>query len=301
MADDWLNGEFVDETKSSLPLRDTGLLHAAGVFTTMRADGGVVFRLDRHLKRIRQSCDALFIPLQYTDQALTEAVDQLLRRRNLLDARMRLTITRGSARHDPIHGARLEPNVFITATNLDPYPNDYYQRGFTVITLDDQKLNPYDIQAGHKTLNYFTRLASLRAANNRQAGEALWFNVHNYLQSGSISNVFVVEAGRLLTPPTQADLQLPSISSSTPYPRSNVLPGVTRQTVIELAESAGIHVDIRALTINDLLEADEIFLTNSIMRVMPVCRVERKAVANEKPGEITKKLMEAYRKLAAAR
>ena len=71
------------------------------------------------------------------------------------------------ARQDPLHGLRLEPTVFITAAELEPYPPEFYQRGMTVVVIDEQKLNPYDIQAGHKTLNYFSRLAALRSASQR--------------------------------------------------------------------------------------------------------------------------------------
>ncbi len=207
----WLNGEFIDESTATVSIRDTGLLHAAGAFTTMRSTGrsanGKVFRLDQHLRRLRQSCEALFIPLQFDDETLTAAVAELLKRDELPDARLRLTVTRGMAKDDPVHGLRLEPNVFLTAGPFEPYPQEFYQRGMTVIALDEQKLNPYDVQAGHKTLNYFSRLNALRAANQRRAGEALWFNVHNYLQSGSISNVFLVKDGKLITPPTQQEMQ----------------------------------------------------------------------------------------------
>lgn len=298
MSDLWLNGSFVEEQAASIPLRDTGLLHAAGVFTTLRADRGNVFRLDQHLDRLRHSCEALFIPLQYTDDILQQAAQEILRRNQLADARLRLTVTRGAARHDPVHGLRLEPTVFLTATHLEPYPGDFHEKGMTVIVLDEQKLNPYDIQAGHKTLNYFSRLAALRAANNRGAGEALWFNVHNYLESGSISNVFLVKDKKLLTPPTPADLNDSVVAAKAPYSKSAALPGVTRQAVLELAAAASIEVQIRALSINDLLEADECFLTNSIMRLMPVCRIERRAVGQDKPGDITRKLTAAFSTLA---
>src|SRR5204862_4428818 len=140
-------------------------------------------------------------------------------------ARLRLTITRGAAKQDPLHGLSLAPNVFLTATALEPYPAEFYARGMTVIVIDENKLNPYDIQAGHKTLNYFSRLAALREANQRGAGEALWFNVHNYLQSGSISNVFIVKNDIMMTPPTQTQLQEPTVRETVPYPKSNVLPG----------------------------------------------------------------------------
>src|SRR5437868_1319379 len=103
----WLNGNFVDESAASVSLRDAGLLHAAGVFTTMRGyGGGRVFRLAEHLRRLRESCEALFVPLQYTDDQLATAVKQLLTRNGLGDARLRLTVTRGTAQQDPVHGLR---------------------------------------------------------------------------------------------------------------------------------------------------------------------------------------------------
>ena len=293
MSTVWLDGQFLDEQSASVSIRDTGLLHAAGVFTTMRASNGRVFRLTHHLARLRSSCEALFIPLQYKDELLAEAVGGLLTQNNLSDARLRITVTRGSARQDPLHGLHLEPTCFITATDLEPYPAEFYQRGLTVIVLDEQKLNPYDMQAGHKTLNYLSRLSALRAANQRGAGEALWFNVHNYLQSGSISNVFIVKAGALITPPTDEELRDSAVQNATAYPKSAVLPGITRQAIIDLARAAQIPVRFGSININDLLEADEVFLTNSIMQLMPVCRIERRAVGAEKPGPITMQLSAA--------
>ena len=240
----WLNGEFVDEDAPAITLKDTGLLHAAGVFTTMRAYGGRVFRLTQHLQRLRNSCESLFVPLQYSDAELAGAADELLARNELGDARLRLTVTRGQASQDPLHGQHLTPNGFMTATELTPYPAEFYERGMLVVINDEQKLNPYDVQAGHKTLNYFSRLTAMRQATRQDAGEALWFNVHNYLQSGSVSNVFLVKDGALVTPPTSADLRDPAIAQASPYPRSAVLPGITRQTVLELAGTNGIGVRV---------------------------------------------------------
>ena len=294
VAEIWLNGKFVDESAASVSVRDTGLLHAAGVFTTMRSTGGRVFRLDQHLSRLRESCDALFIPLQFNDTILSNTTTELLQRNELADARLRLTVTRGLAREDPVHGTHLEPTVFLTATQFEPYPAEFYQRGMTVILLDEQKLNPYDVQAGHKTLDYFSRLSALRTANQRRSGEALWFNIHNYLQSGSISNVFIVRSGKLVTPPTQREMQDPTMRDVLPYPKSNVLPGITRGAIIDFAREAKIDVQLAAVNVQTLLDADEVFVTNSIMGVMPVCRIERKVIGQEKPGAITRQLSERY-------
>ncbi len=291
----WINGRLVNDAAAVVSIRDTGLLHAAGAFTTMRAYGGNVFRLADHLARLRGTCEALSIPLPYDDEQIKTVVGQVIAANGLSDARLRLTATRGSGTNDPVHGLKLEPNTFLTATALEPYPGEYYEKGMTVMAYDLQKLNPYDMQAGHKTLNYLSRFAALRDANSRKAGEALWFNVHNYLQSGSISNVFIVKDGKLKTPPTQQELADPTVQAATPYPRSNVLPGIARKVVMELSAAAGVEIVCGALTIDDLLGADEVMLTNSIMEVMPVCRIERKAIGPDKPGDLTRKISALYR------
>jgi branched-chain amino acid aminotransferase len=290
----WLNGQFVDEDEPCVTLKDTGLLHGAGVFTTMRAYDGRVFRLEQHLNRLRHSSEALFVPLQHSDAELAAAVDELLSHNALKDARLRLTVTRGQSTYDPLHGDHLSPNCFLTATELSRYPAEYYQNGMLVLINDEQKLNPYDIQAGHKTLNYLSRLTTMRQAARQGAGESLWFNVHNYLQSGSVCNVFIVKEGTLITPPTPLELRDPAVAKECPYPRSNVLPGITRQAILDMAAANGIPVRIAAININQLLEADDVFLTNSAMQVMPASRVEKHVIGEGKPGELTRRLTSLF-------
>lgn len=288
----WLNGNLVDEASAHVSIKDFGLLHAAGAFTTMRAANGRVLRLDAHLARLRDSCDTLAVPLPYSDDALRDAAINLLAAGDLKDARLRLTVTRGEQHVSPQGDPLLKPNVFLTATSAEPYPAGLYANGMTVLAYDEIKLNPYDPQAGHKTLNYYSRFAALREAQRRGANEALLFNVHNFLQSSAMANVFLVKDGTLHTPPTMIDLRDETIRAATPYPKSNVLPGTTRGAIIELARREAIDLRIRGLTVNDVLAADEIFLTNSIMNVMPICRVERKPIGDEKPATLTKRMSE---------
>jgi branched-subunit amino acid aminotransferase/4-amino-4-deoxychorismate lyase len=104
-----------------------------------------------------------------------------------------------------------------------------------------------------------------------------------------------VKQKTLITPPTNAELRDPSVAGATAYPKSAVLPGVTRGAVLELAQAEGIEVRLASIDVNALLEADEVFLTNSIMEVMPVCRIERKPIGQEEPGTITRRLMAKLR------
>lgn len=295
MAQCWVNGQLVDDNAATISLHDTGLLHGAGLFTTMRAYNGIVFRIEDHLRRLRSSCSALTIPLTWKDEELIAAARDLLKANGLGDARLRLTVTRGRVIQEA-DAVRLVPTAFLTATALQPYPKEHYERGITAIAYDRYKLNPFDILAGHKALDYVGRFAALNAARQLEAAEAMWFNVHNFLQEGCVSNVFLVRSGTLHTPPTPADLEDPEIADRTPYSRSNVLPGIARKTVIEIARRENIAVNIGPLTIDDLLSAEECFVTNSTMEVMPVCRIERKALGKEQPGDLTRRIAMLYRK-----
>ena len=289
----WINGQLVDENVASISVRDTGLLHAAGVFTTMRAVGGRVIRLAQHLLRLRGSCQTFGIPLPYSDGQLADATEQLLQHEQLPAARLRLTVTRGALSPAALDGASTQGSVFLTARAFQPYARELYTRGMSVV-LSDQKLNPYDIQAGHKTLNYLSRLAGLQEARQRGADEALWENVTGLIESGSISNVFLVNDGRLITPPTRAELSRGEVGAATPYPTSAVLPGITRQLVIELAERMGIPVEQRGIERSMLMQADECFLTNSLMGIMPVCQIKQSPLGCGRPGELTAQLMRMY-------
>jgi branched-chain amino acid aminotransferase len=164
---------------------------------------------------------------------------------------------------------------------------------------DEIKLNPFDMPAGQNTLIYCSRGGGLRAGGRGGAGEALWFNVHNYLQSASVANVFVVKGGAIVTPPTAEELRDPAVAAACPYSRSNVLPGVMRGAVMDVARSNGMEVRVGAMTVNDVLEADEVFLTNSIMRVMPVGRVEKHVVGDGNPGVVTRRVMDGVNEMGA--
>jgi branched-chain amino acid aminotransferase len=288
----WFNGQWVEEASAAIPLRDAGLLHGAGVFTTLCAVDGRLFRPGNHLQRLRDSCAVLQMPLRFSDVQLVDAVRELLVRNGLSDARLRLTVTRGSTSGDPRHDVRAETNVFLLAEPLVPYPAELYEKGMIVLLNGQQKLNPYDITAGHKTLNYFSRLHALHEAKRQGAGESLWCDVHGFLQSGSISNLFLVKDDQLFTPPTNGEIEHQLSPDAVPYPRSCVLPGITRAVVFDLARQAGLDVHLAAIDARTLFDADEMFMTNSIMRIMPVCRVGRRTIGMDRPGPLTLRLRE---------
>ncbi len=284
----FLNGEFRAATEARISAWDGGWLHGAGLFETMRAYRGRIFRLDAHLERLMASAQKLLTPLERPDLPLTSDLEALLRRNGLTDARVRLTVSAGSMLDmgtTQAAGGQDRPKLTACATAaplpaypLPAYPGELYATGMNVC-VSPYKVSPDDPIAGHKSTCYLPRLLALRHAQAKRCGEALWFTTGNLLAEGSISNVFIVRDGRLATPPVDTPL----------------LPGITRAAVLELAPAVGVEVEQRSLTINDLLDADEVFLTNTIMELMPVCRVEKRDIGHGKPGPITQELRSAYR------
>jgi branched-chain amino acid aminotransferase len=273
-----LNGRLLPAEEARISVFDSGFMQGVGLFETMRVYRGRPFRLERHLDRLASSARKLGWSVIPEPEQTRDHVEQVLGPFAGQDARLRLTVTTGSLRITD----RDVPELTIVASAAPggKYPDDYYRKGVTLL-VSRYRQSRHDPIAGHKTTSYFSRLASLREAHARGAAEALWLTDDEHVAEGAISTVFAVHADRLLTPPLE-----------TP-----VLPGITRATVIELAAELGIPVEERPLRLDELQSADEVFLTNSMMEVLPVVRIERTAIGTEKPGEITMQLAQAYRKL----
>jgi branched-subunit amino acid aminotransferase/4-amino-4-deoxychorismate lyase len=272
----YLNGHLVSGGEARVSVSNPSFLHGVGLFETLRTYNGKPFRLAEHLERLRASAQRFNMPVTDLIEKAPAAVDEVLAANNLASARVRITVTPPGAMDEVEHGTLL-----VRAEATTGYPPELYERGMTVCVQTQYRQSPLDPLAGHKTTSYFPRLLALRDAQDKQCGEALWFTPDNFLAEGCMSSVFLVHEGKLLTPPLD-----------TP-----ILPGVTRAAVIELADEKGILCEQRPCTIDDLLKADEVFLTNAIMEVLPVTRVERHLVNNEKIGAVTRTLAQAYKDL----
>lgn len=270
----FLNDKIIDIDKGCISVTDSGFLYGAGLFETMRSYNGVVFSLEDHLDRLFSSAEALSIKIDYNREYITDAIYQVLKVNNLTDARLRLTISGGPM---SLSEEKQHTTLLITATQLQPYPKEYYEKGVLVV-LCPYRQNPNDPTCGHKTTSYFPRMLALQAAHQKRAAEALWFTIDNRLAEGCVSNVFLVKDSVVYTPPLY-----------TP-----VLAGIARNTVCRLALKNSIKLVEKNLTINEVLGADEIFLTNVIMQVMPVVQVEKHTVSQGKVGEMTKQLLTIF-------
>lgn len=267
----FLNDKIVDACEAHISVTDSGLLYGMGLFETMRCDNGKVFAIDDHLERLFNSIKVLALLNTYDRDFIKDAIGKIVEANGLSEARVRLTLTNGT----PLAEGNIEPTLLITATELVPYPAEYYEKGTKVI-LSDFRQNGDDPMMGHKTTNFFARMLALNIAHQKKVAEALWFTTDNYLAEGCVSNVFLVKDSVLYTP-----------SVDTP-----VLPGVMRKTVCKIAKEKSIELIEKKLIISDLLEADEVFLSNVIMKVLPVIAVEAKTIGEGLVGSVTKKLMD---------
>ena len=279
----WLNGEFVDRGDAQVSAFDAGLQHGIGLFETMLAVGGGVFRLDAHMARMAESARVLGLSEKLRGKALGDAIKACVERAGLDRARIRATVTGGDLNMlaDRAGGGVADPTVLIEVKRATEYPEAMFTRGVGVV-IADWRANPLDPFEGHKTLRYWPRLRELQVAASKQAAEAIVLQVSNHVASGCVSSVFAVKDGQLITPIARGEEE--STGAQIPSP---VLPGVTRAVILEWAESIGMPVVKKMCAVAELLDADEVFLTNSSWGVLPVVRIESGVVGSGEIGAVT--------------
>lgn len=292
MATIFLNGEFLEADQARVSAFDAGLTHGVGLFETMSAvmpEGGEpeIIRVNDHLDRLAASAKALRLSDDLRKPALAEAIKRTVVKCGLARQRVRLTITGGDL--NPVSAARSggqphDPMVMVVAQPATEYPDEMFEQG-VVAGLADLKANPFDPMASHKTLNYWSRLSALQGVSAMGAAEALVFQVTNHLCGGCVSNAIIVKNGELFTPIVRGE----ETEGALPSP---VLPGVTRAEVLDHARRLDLMTTSKMLTIDDVLDADELMLTNSSWGILPVVRVEAQEIGGGVVGEVTKKLRE---------
>jgi branched-chain amino acid aminotransferase len=276
----YINGALVPRAEARVSPLDRGILYGYGLFETMRSYGGHVFSLDRHLARLMHSAGKIGIDAGLDPASLRKAIYETLEANERPDARIRLTVLAGEGERGLVLPTPGTLTIIIVAEELVLSPPQAYKEGICAVVVSTRR-NSRSQLSGIKSINYLDNLVAQSEASAAGADQAILLNEQGFVAECSTSNVFLVVGGQLLTP---------SIDSG-------ILPGVTRDLVLELARGLGITARVGEIPLNDLLRADEVFLTNSIIEVMPITTVDGKPVGSGKVGEITEKLMGAYREL----
>lgn len=266
----YLNGSFIEEEKAKISPFDHGFLLGMGVFETLRAYKGKIFALDKHLRRMEKGASFLNIPFP---KNIAKILYSLLEKNGLREAYVRVTLSRGEEK--TFRQKPSSPNIFAYALPFTGYPERIYSKGVHLKILPARRGNSpfHEIKITSNLENIYYRLW----LEEKGFDEGLFLSTEEEILEGTASNIFLLKDGKLFTP------------------ARNILPGVTRETVINLANEAGIEVREKSLPLPELFKAEEVFLTSTLIEVAPVTQVEERKIGSGMPGEVTLKLLEKYR------
>lgn len=275
-----LNGKILDEASAHIPALDWGILYGYGIYETMKAVNGKVFKLDRHLSRLRAGAGEIRLPLPWTDNGLNEMINESLTVNNLTDAYVRLTVTRGLGEPGLKLTGKVNPNIIIITRPLPAGIKEKQEEGVKAAVTAKHVRCTGDVRCRVKTTNYLMNALAKLDADEQGVDELILLNEKGFVAEFSSANLFIVLNGKLFTPGLDA----------------GILPGVTRETVLGLARENGIVAFEENITFDQLHSADEVFKTSAIQGIIPVVEVDGRAVGGGKPGEITRILQELYKK-----
>ena len=277
----YLNGTLVEKEKAHISVFDHGLLYGDGVFEGIRTYEGLIFRLKEHIDRLYKSADAIELKIPMTKIDMIGAVITTLKANRLKDAYIRLVVTRGvgDLGLDPRKCSK--PTIFIITDKITLYPKEFYEKGLEIVTATTKRNFPQALDARIKSLNYLNNILAKIDAIKSGTEEAIMLTHDDYVAECTGDNIFIVSGCELLTPPTDI----------------GALEGITRDAVITLAKKMDIPVYEKLLKMEDVYNASEVFLTGTAAEIIPVVRIDERRIANGKPGEITLRLIQEFKKI----
>jgi len=272
----WVNGRLLDPGEAAISVLDQGFLYGEGLFETMRAYGGRVFRLARHLARLAAGAAEIGLAPPPAER-LQGAIEEARAASAMREAVVRLTVTPGLAATPD------GPTVVVLVRGLKLPPPEQYASGCAAICVPAAQVGGTALRRV-KSLNYLDKLLAQRAAAAAGAHEAILLDPDGCVVEGGMRNVFAVTQVTVVTPPLTRAL----------------LPGITRQAVLEAAAGLGVPSEQRDVSRTELCAAEECFLTSSIAEILPVASVDGEVIGAGAPGAVTRALTKAYRSLVAA-
>jgi branched-chain amino acid aminotransferase len=274
----YLNDRFVKEEEAVVSVFDHGFLYGDGVYETIRSYGNRIFMRDQHLARLRRSADGIGLTIPIPDHRWPDLLHESMARNNIgsaqQDAYLRITISRGTGDIGLDPALCRTPTVVIMTKPLHPPSPEQYRTGVNLIVARTKRNLPSALPPQIKATNFLNNILAKREAIAAGAFDSILLNWESYLTECTVSNLFFVRAGRLCTPALACGL----------------LDGITRNIVLSLAQEAQISVDEGYFGVEAIYKADECFLTNTSMEVMPVTMVDGHPVGKGTPGLLTQEL-----------
>jgi branched-chain amino acid aminotransferase len=281
----WIDGKVVDGSEARVPVLDHGLLYGDGVFEGIRIYGRRVFRLDAHMRRFANSAKAIALDLPGGIEAARQSVLETARAFGADEAYVRLIATRGEGPLGVDPTLCPAARLICIVDRIAVYPESKRSAGIDLVTSSWRRPPADVLDPRVKSLNYLNNVMAKLEAKQRGADEALLLNAAGAIAETSVANVFAVRDGDLLTPPAS----------------DGALEGITRATVLEIAESLGIRARVESLGRFDLFAADEAFLSGSGAGLVPVRSLDGRLIGAGGPGPVYEKIQSVFRETAAAR
>jgi branched-chain amino acid aminotransferase len=279
-----IDGAVVAPEDAKVSVYDRGFLYGDSVFEVLRTYAGAPFALDEHVARLARSAERVAIRMPLDEDSMQMEVKRAIRAAASgapADAEWyaRVILTRGAGPPGLDADLATAPLRVILVEPVSPPPREHYTNGIALATVATRRTVDETSAAGAKVSNYLANLLALREAKARGAQEALIVDGHGLVVEGASSNVFVVRAGKVRTPPESA----------------GILPGITRSHILAVAAQRGIAVELSALAPADLYAADEVFVTSSIRELLSAVSVDGRAIGTGKPGPVARALHRAFR------
>ena len=277
----YVDGEYCEKEEAKISVFDHGLLYGDGVFEGIRAYNGRVFRMDAHIDRLYNSAKAIMLTIPCSKEEMKRIVRETLKINELTDAYIRLIVTRGIGTLGLDPEKCPDPKIICITDSITLYPRELYEKGLEVITVATRRIGLGALYPQVKSLNYLNNILAKIEAKNAGVLEAIMLNPNGTVAECTGDNIFIVRDGVLITPDVN----------------SGILEGVTRAAVMELAGEEGIEVREEPISRYEVFTADECFLTGTAAEIVPVVRVDRRNIADGKPGPVTTRLLEKFHEL----
>jgi branched-chain amino acid aminotransferase len=274
----WIDGAVVDGSAARIPVTDHGLLYGDGVFEGMRIYGRRVFRLDDHMKRFEISARALALELPGGVESAREIVLETARAFGADEAYVRLIATRGEGPLGVDPAQCSNPRILCIVDRIAVYPEAKRSAGIDLLTSSWRRPPADVLDSRVKSLNYLNNVMAKLEAKQRGGDEALLLNAAGAVAETSVANLFAVRDGEVLTPPAT----------------DGALEGITRATVLEIAQSIGLPARTQSLGRFDLLAAEEVFLTGSGAGLVAVRSLDGRSIGRGGPGPVYEKIRSAF-------
>jgi D-alanine transaminase len=274
----YLNGDYMALEECKISVLDRGFIFGDGVYELIPAYGNKPFQLARHLKRLARSLDQIGIQVSHNDQQWQEIIQALINAYEFDQCSIYIQITRGVAARDHAYPQSAAPTIFVMVNPWPKLSESHLTQGLTAVTLEDIRWDRCDI----KVTSLLANVMMKQQAVQQQAHEAILIRDGQVLE-GSSSNVFVVQAGQVFT-----------------SEKNNlVLPGITRDVVIELCQQCDIPMIEEAVSVDSLSSADEIWITSSTKECLPITQLNGQAVNNAHPGKLWRQVYDAFQTMKA--